>query len=325
MFDRSSVAIYSILGPEEASAMAEIVERAFRVLKDPIDRRKYDKELDAAAPQMQVAEAGAPSEAPLQRSFFFHGPVYAVEPVDGPPESPGPSEGRRVTDIPVYIEEQVEAEPELSEVPPLEAAEPATEAAGAIPSAGLEAGPVPHDERTGEKDSSAGREEGGAAALQAAITTVEEPDNNQVIGDVWFERSQAAEKPAKPAQAQPAAVQRHQAEPAVQEPVPREPTPIPAPSAQIDDEINTGPDTIFSGTVLKRIREKQGLDLGDIASITRITRTNLQLIENEAYKDLPAPVYVRGYLTQYAKCLRLDPRQVANTYMERMKKVWNPE
>jgi hypothetical protein len=36
---------------------------------------------------------------------------------------------------------------------------------------------------------------------------------------------------------------------------------------------------------------------------------------------LPALVYVRGFVTEVAKCLRLDPVQVAHTYVRRVKRA----
>jgi len=45
---------------------------------------------------------------------------------------------------------------------------------------------------------------------------------------------------------------------------------------------------------------------------------NLRLIEDERFGELPAPVYVRGFLVEIAKYLRLPPRLIADSYMERL-------
>lgn len=80
-----------------------------------------------------------------------------------------------------------------------------------------------------------------------------------------------------------------------------------------------GPDTEFSGTLLRKVRESQGVELLEISQRTKIARMHLSAIEEELYDDLPAPVYVRGFLIELAKFLRLDPSQVQKTYMRRMR------
>ena len=34
---------------------------------------------------------------------------------------------------------------------------------------------------------------------------------------------------------------------------------------------------------------------------------------------MPAAVYVRGFVTEFAKCLKLDPDQVSQSYLRRYK------
>jgi flagellar biosynthesis protein FlhG len=80
-----------------------------------------------------------------------------------------------------------------------------------------------------------------------------------------------------------------------------------------------GPDTEFSGTLLRKVRESLGLDLVDISLKTKIARAHLQALEDERYDDLPALVYTRGFLGELAKMLRVDPMQVQKTYLRRMR------
>jgi flagellar biosynthesis protein FlhG len=87
--------------------------------------------------------------------------------------------------------------------------------------------------------------------------------------------------------------------------------------AELQREI--GPDTEFSGALLRKVRESQGVELLEISSRTKIARMHLGAIEEELYDDLPAAVYVRGFLVELAKFLRLDPSQVQRTYMRRMR------
>lgn len=80
-----------------------------------------------------------------------------------------------------------------------------------------------------------------------------------------------------------------------------------------------GPDTEFTGALLRKVRESQGIELGEISSRTKISKAHLVALEEETYEHLPAIVYVRGFVTELAKYLRLDPAQVQRTYLRRMR------
>jgi len=80
-----------------------------------------------------------------------------------------------------------------------------------------------------------------------------------------------------------------------------------------------GPDTEFTGALLRKVRESLGLDLVDISIKTKIARAHLQAIEDERFEELPALVYTRGFLGEFAKQLRLDPTQVQKTFVRRLR------
>jgi flagellar biosynthesis protein FlhG len=80
-----------------------------------------------------------------------------------------------------------------------------------------------------------------------------------------------------------------------------------------------GPDTDFTGSLLRKVRESLGMELVDISAKTKIARAHLNAIEEERYADLPALVYTRGFLAELAKQLRLDPNQVQKTYLRRLR------
>jgi len=77
--------------------------------------------------------------------------------------------------------------------------------------------------------------------------------------------------------------------------------------------------TDFTGEFLKRIREYKKVDIPRLAEMTKISKTYINNIEEENYLGLPAPVYVRGFVYQYAKCLKLNPDLVASSYTKRLK------
>jgi flagellar biosynthesis protein FlhG len=80
-----------------------------------------------------------------------------------------------------------------------------------------------------------------------------------------------------------------------------------------------GPDTEFTGALLRKVRESQGLELADVCARTKIGRAHLQAIEDERFDELPALVYTRGFLVEFAKHLSLDPTQVHKTYLRRLR------
>ncbi len=74
---------------------------------------------------------------------------------------------------------------------------------------------------------------------------------------------------------------------------------------------------LFDGPALKRVREKMGVSLDDIAMATRIQLQYLVGLEDENFEVLPPEVYTRGFVTSYAEFLSLDVQKVAADYMVR--------
>ena len=77
------------------------------------------------------------------------------------------------------------------------------------------------------------------------------------------------------------------------------------------------PGTEVTGAFLKKVREARGVDLGDIAQRTKISERYLRAIEDERFADMPAAVYVRGYVMEYARAVRIDAQRVADSYLAR--------
>ena len=59
------------------------------------------------------------------------------------------------------------------------------------------------------------------------------------------------------------------------------------------------------GLILKREREARGLTLLELSKVTRIPEASLEAIENNNFEDLPAEVFVRGFLRNYARQLSI--------------------
>ena len=73
----------------------------------------------------------------------------------------------------------------------------------------------------------------------------------------------------------------------------------------------------FDGERLRHFRIRCGMEIEDIARITKISPTYLGFIEKERFADLPDSVYVRGFVTAYANCVGLEGKGVAASYMKR--------
>lgn len=73
--------------------------------------------------------------------------------------------------------------------------------------------------------------------------------------------------------------------------------------------------SIYTGPFLKEIREYKNVSVERMAEMTRVSKTNIRAIESEDPSRLPADVYVRGYVYQYAKVLKLDAEVVAASFI----------
>jgi flagellar biosynthesis protein FlhG len=84
-----------------------------------------------------------------------------------------------------------------------------------------------------------------------------------------------------------------------------------------EDESESDEEAEYDGPRLERLRARRGIELDEIAGVTKVNPTYLRFIEEERFDDLPAAVYVRGFVKCYARCLGLDPDRVARSYMSR--------
>jgi flagellar biosynthesis protein FlhG len=112
---------------------------------------------------------------------------------------------------------------------------------------------------------------------------------------------------------------------------PNEPVPAPGPAVvsstleaeremmqrELAREINA--ETEFTGRLLGKVRESRGVTIEEIARATKISMSHLRAIEADAFPDLPALVYTRGFVQELAKYLKLDAAQVTKTYVRRFR------
>jgi flagellar biosynthesis protein FlhG len=105
-----------------------------------------------------------------------------------------------------------------------------------------------------------------------------------------------------------------QAAPPRPEPHAGEPHPPPEHNAEAAEKfIQTV--TVFNGPVLKKIRQMRGLSREDVAERTKIRKAYIGYLEDEEYAFLPAPIYIKGFITMIAGMLELPAQRVAEDYM----------
>jgi transcriptional regulator with XRE-family HTH domain len=96
---------------------------------------------------------------------------------------------------------------------------------------------------------------------------------------------------------------------------PRRPSADPAPKApQPPQEVldsAVGPDF---GATLRRLRERKGLSIHELATTTRISARWIAALEQEKFDQLPAAVFATGYVRNLARALGIDPAELLSLY-----------
>lgn len=68
------------------------------------------------------------------------------------------------------------------------------------------------------------------------------------------------------------------------------------------------------GEDLRREREIRGISLKEIADATKISKRFLEALEHNDHKTLPAPVFTRGFVREYARYVGLNAEEMVTRY-----------
>ena len=79
------------------------------------------------------------------------------------------------------------------------------------------------------------------------------------------------------------------------------------------------------GTRLRELREAKGASLDDIARSTRVGRPYLEALESDTLGELPAPVFVKGFIRAYCAFLDAEPGEALALYRETTGEPLRPE
>jgi cytoskeleton protein RodZ len=80
------------------------------------------------------------------------------------------------------------------------------------------------------------------------------------------------------------------------------------------DPQHSGSELASFGEDLRREREIRGISLKEISDATKISKRFLEAIESNDHRALPAPVFTRGFVREYARYVGLNSEEMVNRY-----------
>jgi len=82
-----------------------------------------------------------------------------------------------------------------------------------------------------------------------------------------------------------------------------------------DENQDVQPVVASFGEEMRKEREIRGISLKEIADSTKISKRYLECLERDDYTNLPAAVFTRGFVREYARYLGLNPDEAVNRYL----------
>lgn len=73
---------------------------------------------------------------------------------------------------------------------------------------------------------------------------------------------------------------------------------------------------VSAGTMLAEARARLGLELEAVAQQLKIGVKQVVALESDDYGRLPGPLFVRGFLRNYARLLQIDPAPLLEAYLQ---------
>lgn len=246
-YAKDSVALYTLITPEEREDALQKIEEAYHILSDPERRRAYDENYGSAH---TLENPFAPSSLPpnvisIDRSSLSNSESLGSEELLIPPTTdfnPSSNSGSEQT------------QQNLDPIPL-----------------------VPKSQKT-----------------------THEPSHE----DVFHSTLAPADGPSLRAEAPPLYKPPAELRPPVQEL-----------ERAFIDAIES--ETEWKGAFLRRVRDAHKISLEEMSGVTKVSKNYIIAIEEDDFKKLPAPVYVRGFVAQIARVLKLPHEKVASAYLSR--------
>jgi cytoskeletal protein RodZ len=71
-----------------------------------------------------------------------------------------------------------------------------------------------------------------------------------------------------------------------------------------------------SGSFLQKVRKYKNISLDEISKFSKVSKTNILAVEEEDFENLPAKVFVRGFVIQICKLLGIEPIAFSKEYLK---------
>lgn len=91
-----------------------------------------------------------------------------------------------------------------------------------------------------------------------------------------------------------------------------------------ENEVQGGDARPSFGEELRKEREIRGITLREIAEATKVSQRLLDALERNDHRNLPAPVFTRGFVREYARYLGLDGDEMVTRYIHYTKSIDDP-
>jgi len=72
------------------------------------------------------------------------------------------------------------------------------------------------------------------------------------------------------------------------------------------------------GAALTAARQAQNLSVADVARQLKLSVSQIEALEAGAFEKLPGPIFVRGFIRNYARLLKLDPKKMLSSVEPRL-------
>jgi DnaJ-class molecular chaperone len=90
------------------------------------------------------------------------------------------------------------------------------------------------------------------------------------------------------------------------------------PMGSYEDSINSVDiESSLSGKDIRELRVSKKISIEDIYRKTNVPKKTIEDIEEECFDELPALVYLKGFLKLYARILNVNENQMVDSYMKR--------
>lgn len=94
--------------------------------------------------------------------------------------------------------------------------------------------------------------------------------------------------------------------------------------SDVEPDSDEGLSMPLSGSHLAKIRARNGLSLEQVFQITRIPLKYLRALEQDQWSDLPARVYVQGFIKNLAHAYKMPPQETLQKYLQHFDQATSP-